>query len=313
MSKKYAHFLWIEQFRPQTVKDIILPKIQKIYFTKLVNAGEIKNLLLYSSSPGTGKTSLAKAICKDIDSDYLYINASKDTGIDIVRNNIQRFATVKSLSGKPKIVILDEIDSNSNKNMQKALRAFMEEFSKSCRFILTCNSIATVIEPLQSRCEIIDFNMTDTKSVEEMKPKILKRLITILKFKKVEYEENTVRKIIDRYYPDIRSMIKVCHQFSDSHDCINDEIFDMVMIDEEFFDMIINKRFDKARKYLIQKNVNYSDIYRVLFDNILPKISKENRAQAICIIGQGLRWDGMVADKEINFCACLAELMMECL
>jgi replication factor C small subunit len=311
--KELSSLLWIEEFRPETIKGMVLPKKFKNYFTRLVTAGEIKNLLLHSNSPGTGKTTLSKAICNDIGADYLYINASERTGIDTIRTDVKKFATVKSFSGKPKIVILDEIDSNSNEAMQKALRAFMEQFYKSCRFILTCNYLTKVIEPLQSRCEIIDFNMCDSKTVEEMKPKIFKRITKILKYKKVEYEEDTITKIIDYHYPDQRFILKICSQFADTYDCINDEIFSTQLIDDEFYELVLSGNFNKSRKYLIQKNVNYDEMYVLLYKNLLKKIDNTKKAQAIHIINEGQKWSSLCIDKSINFEDTLLSLMEECL
>jgi len=311
--KEYDCFLWVEHFRPKNIKNIILPRKLKIYFSKMIEAREIKNMIFFSVSPGSGKTTTAKAICNDIDCDFIYINASEETGIDTIRNKVKQFATVKSLNGKPKVVILDEIDSTSNVAMQKALRAFIEEFHQTCRFILTCNQITRVIDPLQSRCELVDFNMTDKKVVDEMKPKILKRLTEILSYKKVEYKEEVINKIIDKNYPDIRSMIKLLQQFSSIYDCINEQILDMQAVNDEFYDMIMNVEYAKIRKYLLEKSMNYSELYRLIFDNIIPRLKEDKRAQAISIIAEGMRWDSIVIDKEINFCATLIEFFQKCL
>lgn len=312
MSKKLDSFLWIEKYRPQSISDIILPKSRKSYFTKLINSGEIPNILLSSSSAGTGKTTTAKAICNDIGCDYIYINASEKTGIDTLRDDIKKFAVTKSFNGKPKIVILDEIDSNSNINLQKALRGFMEEFHKSCRFILTCNFINNVIKPLQSRCEVIDYNMMETEIVEEMKPKIIKRLKGILKFEGVQYTENVVEKIVDIYYPDVRFMIKIMDQFQKTYDEINENIFSVDMMDDEFYEFILNGKMKEIREYITQRNLNYDELYTNIYNNVVPKIAGKSKGEAILIINEGQKWNNQVANKQINFLATMYELIRDC-
>jgi len=313
MSKKLSSFLWIEKYRPQSVKDILLPKKTKMYFNKLIKSGEIPNMLLNSSSAGTGKTTTAKAICNDLGCDYIYINASEKTGIDTLRDEIKNFAVSKSFNGKPKIVILDEIDSNSNINLQKALRGFMEQFYKSCRFILTCNFINNVIKPIQSRCEIIDYNIMEHSIVEEMKPKLIKRLQGILKFEKIDVEEGVVEKIVDIYYPDIRFMLKILDQFQKTYGEINKTIFTVEAIDEEFYDYIMNCDMKHIREYIVQRNLNYDELYTNIYENIIPKISGRVRGEAILIINEGQKWNNQVANKEINFIATIYELIRDCL
>ncbi len=257
-------------------------------------------------------TTISKAVCNDLDAEYLYINASDKTSIEVIRNEVKNFAAIKSLEGNPKIVILDEMDSNSNINMQKALRAFIEQFHKSCRFIITCNNIAQIIEPLQSRCEIINFDMCDNKTMEEMKPKIMKRLISILKHKKIDFDESTIIKLIDTYYPDIRYMLKLCQQYSNTYDCINDQIFNTQSIDDEFFNLILKKDYNKTREYLLNRNINYDEMYTLLYKKLIKKMDKENRTAAIHIIAEGNRYIKSVPNKEIELMDTILKLMEEC-
>lgn len=235
--KKYNKFLWVEAFRPEHVKDMLLPDKLKKNFLKLIDEKNIPNLLLYSSSPGVGKTTLAKALCNDIGADYLYINTSSESGIETLRATVKKFASTKSFNGAPKVVIMDEFDGAS-KNLQQGLRAAIEEFHNVCRFIFMANYISQIIEPLKSRCQVFDMNMTETSTCDEMKPKIKSYLKRLLDFKQISYQDETAEKMVDQYFPDIRNMIQTCQQYSSLNGSIDDNIFSYQKIDEDFYDFI---------------------------------------------------------------------------
>lgn len=310
--KRISYTLWIEKYRPDTVNQIILPQNVKAFFLKLVEEKEIPNLLLYSSSPGVGKTTMAKSLVNDIKSDYIYINMSLESGIDTLRNRISKFATSYSMFGEnenaKKICILDEFDG-STPALQAAMRGFMEEFQDSCRFILTCNYITKIIEPLKSRCQQIDFNMMDIKSQLECKPLILNRLLGILKNEKIEFKQETIQKIVENFYPDVRRMINLLQQYSKKNGIIDVGIFDVEKVDTEFYSLIMNKKLTDARKYVIERNYNFDEMYRNLFDNLVPLLEKPKQAQCILVIAEYMYRNAFVVDKEINFTACLIELM----
>ena len=310
--KRLSYTLWVEKYRPEKVSQILLPKNVKDFFLKLVEEKEIPNLLLYSSSPGVGKTTMAKALVNDIKSDYIYINMSLESGIDTLRSRISKFATSYSMFGEneggKKICILDEFDG-STPALQAAMRGFMEEFQDSCRFILTCNYVTKIIDPLKSRCQQIDFNMMDLKSQEECKPMVVQRLTGILKNEKVECKPETVRKIVDTFYPDVRRMINLLQQYSKKNGIIDIGIFDVEKVDNEFYEMIMNKKLTDARKYVIERNYNFDEMYRNLFDNLVPLLAKPKQAQVILIIAEMMYKNSFVVDKEINFTACLIEIM----
>lgn len=307
MTKKDSKdLLWVEKYRPQKIKDVVLPKRLKTFFTKMINKKEITNLLLYSTSPGSGKSTISKAICNELGSDYLYINAS-NSGIDTLRNDIKKYAHVKSLTGSKKVVILDEADGMTPK-LQEAFRADLEKYT-SCRFIFTANYVTKLIDPLRSRLQEINFNMTDKKSIEEMKPKVLQRLQGILKAEKVEYDEEVLPKIIDIYFPDIRKMINLLHQYSLEFNVIDKSIFDYQQIDSDFYNNILKSQFTKARKYLIDNNVNYDEMFRTLYDNFIPMLSNDMQGQVILVISEYMYKSNFVIDKEINFSALLLEIM----
>jgi len=313
MSKKQlAYTLWIEKYRPETISQVLLPTNLKTYFLDLVKQKDIPHLLFVSAKPGCGKTSVAKALANDIKADYIYINTSSDGGIDTLRTRIAKFATSYSFMndnvGGKKICILDEFDG-STPDLQKALRAFMEEFQDSCRFILTCNYITKIIEPIQSRCQIINFNMTDNDTQKELKPLIIQRLSGILKFEKVEFDEKTLEKLVEKFYPDIRKMIGLLYQYSKMNKCIDNNIFNFEKVDMEFYDLLLKKKLTLARKFVIEKNYNYDEMYRNLFDNFVPLLDKNLQGQAIIIISEFMFRSSTVIDKEINFTACMLELI----
>ena len=306
--KKMASYLWTELFRPQSVSDIILPTAYKRTFNKYVKEKEIPHLLLYSSSPGVGKTTLAKALCKDIGANKLYINASAKGGIDTLRDTIAKFATSKSLNRKTKIVILDEFDGATH-NLQAGLRAFTEQYHKVCRFIFTCNYKTKIIPALQDRCQMYDMNFADKKMKDDMIPKILKRIIGMLKFQKVEYDEKVLQKLIETSYPSIRRVVQLCQQYSAINGNIDANIFNYEKIDEEFYNYVLNKQFNKARKYMLDKSYNYDEMFTNLYKEYVPMLPAREQPHTIITIAEYMYRNAFAVDKEINFSALLLELM----
>ncbi|MFW6219548.1 MAG: AAA family ATPase [bacterium] len=306
-NKKLNYTLWVEKYRPSTIEDVILPKSYKTFFSKIIIEKDLPNLLLYASSPGNGKTSTSKALVSDLDMDYLYINTSSESGIDTLRDKISKFASTMSFDGKKKAIILDEFDGASV-NLQQGLRAAIEEFHDTCRFILTCNYITKIIEPLKSRCQMLDFNFSDTNMSKTMMPKIGKRILEILDNEKIEYDKSTIVKIVKTFYPDMRKMLGLLQQYSKQTGIINNDIFNYQRIDNELFELILNKKMRKAREFVIQKNYNYSELYRALYDNVIPQMKQESQGEAYITIAEYMYRDSFVIDKEINFFACLIEL-----
>lgn len=310
--KQLAKYIWTEEYRPETVKDIILPRNVKALFKRFVSDEEILNLLLESSTPGTGKTTTAKALCSDMGVDMLYINASKENGIDVLRTKIERFATVQSITGKPKVVVMDEIDGTTP-DFQRSLRGFMDSFSHVCRFIGTCNYKSKLIDPLCSRFEngTINFNFMDKKSQAELKPKIFKRLIGILKIEKITFEEKTIQKIVDDFYPDIRRMIGIMQKHSFITNNIDNSIFETQKIDTELYEYILNFDLTSARKYIIEKGCNYSELYSDFFKNFIPLLKGSQKPKVILTLADYAYKNAFVIDKELNFSAALIEIMSD--
>ena len=243
---RLSYSLWVEKYRPITIKELILPKSIKTTFTKLVSDGELPNLLFHSSTPGTGKTSTAQCLINDIGMDSIYINGSLE-GIDSVRDKIIGFASSMSFSNKPKAIIIDEADGFSVQG-QKSLRGVIEQFQSTCRFIFTCNAVSTIHEAIQSRCQSFSFNYTDAKTKEEMIPKIIKRIELILKLEKVEFDSEVVIKLVSKYFPDIRKVINIIQQYSKEKNVIDSGVLTFETISDELINYVIQKKFTKARE-----------------------------------------------------------------
>lgn len=304
-----SYTLWTEKYRPAKVVDMLLPSKYTKFFKELVKDGEVPNLLLYSSTPGTGKTSIAKALCNEIDADYLYINASSENGIDVIREDVSRFASGKSLSGKKKIVIFDEGEQLSFA-AQKAILAMFEKYQNTCRFILTCNYVNKVIPAARSRFQEFDFNMNTKEIREEMIPKVSKRIKDVLKFENVEFRDTVVDRLVEDYYPDVRKMYGLLQQYSKMNGIIDENIFNFETIDAEFYQLILNKKFTLARQFVLDAGYNFDEMYTNLYKNLLPLIEDISiRTQIIVLIADYQYKSAFSNDKEITFVALLVEIM----
>jgi replication factor C small subunit len=308
--KKFNDFLLVEKYRPPTVSSILLPSAYKSFFNKIVESKNVPNLILYSSNPGSGKTSMAKAICKDINARYLYINVSTDNSINTLRTTIEKFAVNKSLDGRKKIVILDEFDRASSA-LQDGLKGFIEQFHKNCRFIMTTNYINKIIDHLKDgRTQLFNFDMMKTEYVKEMKPKIKKRLLTILKKEDIKHDDVIVNKLIDNFYPDIRRMISNIQKCNSMHDELNDSVLTITDKDDEFISLILSKKINKARKYFLENSYSYDTAYSTLYKELVPMLEPKYQGEAIVIIAEYMDRHTRAIDPEITFMALLAEIMM---
>ena len=205
-------FLWVEQYRPKTIDDCILPDSLKSLFSAFIKKGEISNML-FSGTAGIGKTTVAKALCEQMNCDWIMINGSEEGGIDVLRNKIKNFASTVSLSGGKKVVILDEADYLNPQSTQPALRGFVEEFHKNCRFILTCNFKNRIIEPLHSRFSNIEFKV-NPKDKPKLASRLFERAIYILKEQNVSYEDKVLVELITKHFPDFRKLINELQRYS---------------------------------------------------------------------------------------------------
>jgi DNA polymerase III delta prime subunit len=304
----------VESYRPHTLEDCILPDNIKKSFSGFVEKGEIPNLLL-TGSAGVGKTTIAKAVCEQIGASYIVINGS-DEGrfLDTVRNRVRQFATTVSLtSGAPhKVVIIDEAD-NTTHDVQLSLRTAVEEFHSNCRFIFTCNFQNKIIEPLHSRCTVIDFRINKAEQ-QKLQAQFFIRLKEILDVNEVEYEDKIIVKLINRYYPDWRRLINEAQRHSASGKIDTSILVDIADINlDQLLAALKNKEFTTVRKWVVENidndpNIVMRKIYDLLYENIKPKYIPE----AVLILAKYQYQIAFVADQEINLLACLTEVMMGC-
>ncbi|QPB08341.1 DNA polymerase clamp loader small subunit [Synechococcus phage S-H9-2] len=307
-------FLWVEQYRPQKIDDCILPANIKKAFKGFVEKGEIPNLLL-TGTAGVGKTTIAKAVCDEIGASYIVINGS-DEGrfLDTVRNRVRQFATTVSLtSGAPhKVVIIDEAD-NTTPDVQLSLRTAVEEFHNNCRFIFTCNFQNKIIEPLHSRCTVVDFRIQKEQQ-QQLQGQFFLRLKTILDDNKVEYQDKVIVKLIQRYYPDWRRLINEAQRHAATGKIDTDILCDIADVNlSQLMNSLKNKEFSTVRKWVVDNidndpNIVMRKIYDALYENIKPKYIPE----VVLILAKYQYQIAFVADQEINLLACLTEVMMSC-
>jgi len=307
MSK--SEFLWVEKYRPQTIEDCILPESLKKTFQKIVDTGEMHNMLL-TGSAGLGKTTVAKALCHQLNLDCMVINASEESGIDVLRSKIKQFASSVSLNGGTKVVILDEADYLNAQSTQPALRGFIEEFSKNCRFILTCNFKNRIIEPLHSRCSVIEFNTTK-KQLAELAAGFMKRLQDILTAEKVSFNNKILAELIMRYAPDWRRVINEVQRYSSSGEITADIL--VGMSDQNIASLVgflKTKNFKNMRSWVTNNtDVDSSVIFRRIYDTLYDYAQPQSIPAIILILADYQYKAGFVADKELNTVACLTEIM----
>ena len=306
---KTDEYLWCEKYRPRTIDECVLPSELKKTFNELVQGGQLPNLLL-TGTAGLGKTTVAKALCNMLDLDYILINGSEESGIDVLRNKIKQFASTVSLNGGYKVVILDEADYLNPQSTQPALRGFIEEFSNNCRFILTCNFKNRIISPLHSRCSVIEFNTTK-KSLASLAGDFMKRLTFILKTEKIKYDDKTIAELIIRYAPDWRRVLNECQRYSTSGE-IPTAIL-VGMSDEniaELANYLRSKDFKSMRNWVVNNSsLDVSVVFRKIYDNLYDIAVPGSIPAAVLILADYSYKAAFVSDKELNMVACLTELM----
>jgi len=304
-------FLWVEHYRPQTIDDCILPASLKTLFQSFIEKGEISNML-FSGTPGVGKTTVAKALCEQMNCDWIMINGSEEGGIDVLRNKIKNFASTVSLSGGKKVVILDEADYLNPQSTQPALRGFVEEFHKNCRFILTCNFKNRIIEPLHSRFSNIEFRINN-KDKPKLASQLMDRAVYILKEQHIEYEDKALVGLITKHFPDFRKLINELQRYSVSG-AIDAGV--LVNISDENLKSLTGhlkaKEFGDMRKWVVNNLDNDPvKIFRKIYDSLNTTLQPETIPHAILIIADYQYKSAFVADQEINLVACLTELMSQ--
>jgi len=309
-----SDFIWVEKYRPKTIEECILPDGIKKTFRDFLSSGEIPNMLL-SGPPGIGKTTVAKAMCSELGADFYVINGS-DEGrfLDTVRNNAKNFASTVSLTSesKHKVIIIDEAD-NTTSDVQLLLRASIEEFSRNCRFIFTCNYKNKIIEPLHSRCAVIDFNV-NKRDKPTIAAGFFQRIIEILDLENIRYDKKVIIELINKHFPDWRRVLNECQRYS-----VGGEIDSGILA--SFSDVSVNellknlkeKNFSEVRKWV---NTNLDNdttlLFRRIYDSLYDSLVASSIPAAVLVLAKYQYQVAFVADQEINLLACLTEIMVEC-
>jgi DNA polymerase III delta prime subunit len=303
-------FLWVEKYRPQKLDDCILPEGLLKTFKSVVESGEMQNMLL-TGTAGLGKTTVARAMCNMLDLDYMIINGSEESGIDVLRTKIRQFASSVSLHSRgPKVIILDEADYLNPSSTQPALRGFIEEFSNNCRFILTCNFKNRVIEPLHSRCAVIEFN-TSKKQMASLANAFLKRLEFILKSEGIQYEQAVVAELILRFAPDWRRVLNECQRYSVSGKIDKGILANLSDANITLLIKALKEKDFKAGRAWVVNNIDSEPaaIFRKIYDNMTEYANPDSIPNIVVILANYQYKDAFVADHELNLVACITELM----
>jgi len=309
-----SDFIWVEKYRPKTIEDCILPDTTKDMFREFLKRGEIPNMLL-AGPPGIGKTTVAKALCNELGADVYVINGS-DEGrfLDTVRNNAKNFASTVSLTSdsKHKVIIIDEADNTSN-DVQLCLRAFIEEFAGNCRFIFTCNYKNKILQPLHSRCAVVDFSIKG-KEKAQLAASFYKRIQDILQAEGVEYDPKVLIELINKHFPDWRRVLNECQRYS-----VSGKIDAGILA--TFSDVAVNelvknlkeKNFPEVRKWVVSNMDNDTTVLmRRIYDACYNSLENNSVPAAVLVLAKYQYQAAFVADQEINMLACLTELMVEC-
>lgn len=306
-----TNLLWVEKYRPKTLSDCILSTDLGIIFNGMIKDEKIPNMLFYGKA-GTGKTSVAKALAKDLELDHIMINCSEDNGMDTLRVKIRQYATTVSLSGNGKVIILDEFDYATTA-VQNALRGAIEEFSNNCRFILTCNYKNRVIDALHSRCTGVDFTIPSSERAQ-IASQMLKRVEFILEEEKIPYEKPIVANLIKKHFPDFRRIINELQKYSSSGKI---DVGILAQSSSESFKELLGymkkKDFSACRKWVIQNiDLNTSEFFRKLYDELYTALKPNAIPQAILIIAEYQHKAAFAMDQEINTMALIVQLMLDC-
>ena len=310
-----SDFLWVEKYRPKKISECILSEHLKETFTEFLKQKEIPNLLL-SGTAGTGKTTVARALCEELGADYIIINGS-DEGrqIDTLRNKIKNFASTVSLTEESnhKVVIIDEADYMNADSVQPALRNFIETFYNNCRFIFTCNYVNKIIPALHSRCTVIDFKIVNGQ-VQKTASAFMKRMEDILKLENIEYDKKVLAELIMKYRPDFRRTINELQRYSVRGKIDSGIMFSLSEANtKELVKSLKDKRFNDMRKWVVNNlDKEPSSLFKTIYDVLYTALDSKSVPQSILILAGYQYKSAFVADQEINMVACLTEIMASC-
>jgi DNA polymerase III delta prime subunit len=305
-----VEFLWTEKYRPKLLDDCILPESLKKTFKAIVSGGELHNLLL-TGTAGLGKTTVARALCNELNLDYIVINGSEESGIDTLRSKIRSFASTVSLGNDgPKVVILDEADYLNPQSTQPALRGFIEEFSSNCRFILTCNFKNRIIEPLHSRCSVVEFNSSKTQLVD-LCGQFHRRLIKILQSEGVKFDVKVLVEVILKHAPDWRRILNECQRYAASGEIDSGLLVNLGDTNIGILMKSLKEKDFKSMRTWVTNNVDSEPaaIFRKIFDSASEYAKPTGVPQVVLILAEYQYKHAFVADHELNLVACLTELM----
>jgi DNA polymerase III delta prime subunit len=307
-----SEFLWVEKYRPQTIDDCILPDSLKKTFKEFITSGQLPNFL-FCGTAGVGKTTVAKALCNEIGAEFLLINGSEESGIDVLRTKIKSFASTVSLTDSKKVVILDEADYLNANSTQPALRGFIEEFSNNCRFIFTCNFKNRIIEPLHSRCSVVEFKI-DGKDKQQIAANFFKRAAGILKDEQIEFDPKVVAEVVTKHFPDYRRILNELQRYSVAGK-IDSGI--LVNLSQESFRELVGflkeKKFPEVRKWVAKNSdIETTQLFKELYDNAVEFLEPSTIHHLVLILADYQYKAAFVADHELNTTAAMVEIMMQC-
>jgi DNA polymerase III delta prime subunit len=305
-------FLWVEKYRPRKIADCILPEDLKSTFQRFVDGGQIPNLLL-SGTAGVGKTTVARAMLEEIGADYIVINGSMNGNIDTLRTDIRNFAATVSFTGGRKYVILDEADYLNANSTQPALRNFMEEFSSNCGFILTCNFVNRIIDPLHSRCSVVEFKI-GAKEKAELAKQFLARACGILDTESVPYEKKVLAEVIMKHFPDWRRVLNEFQRYAASGKIDSGILASVDNVEiKELVKYLKNKEFESMRKWVAQNSsMDVNVLFRKVYDISSTTMKAQSIPELVLILADYQYKAAFVVDQEINIAACMTTIMMQC-
>ena len=313
IDSREEQFLWVEKYRPQKIDDCVLPQALKDTFKQYITQGELPSFL-FSGTAGVGKTTVAKALCNEIGAEYILVNGSDEgRSIDVLRTTIKGFASTVSLTDAKKVVIVDEADYMNAQSVQPALRSFIEEFSGNCRFIFTCNFKNRIIEPLHSRCAVIEFKI-DSKDKQEIAATFFKRAVLILKQENIEFDPKVVAELITKHFPDYRRILNELQRYSVSGKIDSGILLNMS--EESFKDLVKllkDKNFTEVRKWVAkQTDADTTSLFRELYDTASVNMDPNSIPQLVLTLADYQYKAAFVADHELNIMAALTEVMANC-
>jgi len=313
IDSREEQFLWVEKYRPQKIDDCVLPESLKKTFKEYIAQGELPSFL-FTGTAGVGKTTVAKALCNEIGAEYIMINGSDEgRSIDILRTTIRGFASTVSLTDSKKVVIIDEADYMNPQSVQPALRSFIEEFSANCRFIFTCNFKNRIIEPLHSRCAVVEFKI-DNKEKQEIAATFFKRATSILKQEEIEFDPKVVAELITKHFPDYRRILNELQRYSVSGKIDSGILVNMSQESfKELVKLLKDKNFTEVRKWVAkQSDMDTTTLFRELYDQATSNMAEGSIPQLVLTLADYQYKAAFVADHELNIMAALTEIMANC-